>query len=107
MHGIVLVSEAVSAMQRFFPPRVLLLAGAFCCIGLTVFMIQVQRLSWANLLDWRVFVFGAVLPAFGVVVALFGSAELSAAVRYGLAAFTVLVLAGIAIKIVIALVKSV
>lgn len=107
MQSIVLVSEAVTALQRFFPSRVLLMAGAICCIGLTVFMIQVQRLSWANLLDWRVLVFGAVLPALGVVLALFGSAQLSRAVRYGLAGFTVLVLAGISITIVISLVKSV
>jgi hypothetical protein len=107
MQAVVLASEAVTAFRRFFPSRMVLLAGAFCCLGLAVFMIQSQRLRWANLLDWRAMVFGAVLPALGVVVVLFGSAQLSTLVRYVLAACTVLLLVVVSVQIVISLVRSV
>lgn len=107
MQTALLASEAFTALQRYFPSRAALLIGAFCCLGVSVFMIQVQRLSWANLLNWRILLVGAVLPAIGIVIALIISREFAMVFRYALGGGAALVFAIVSVQIVVTLVKSV
>jgi hypothetical protein len=100
---IVLASEAVSILREQFAPQSMLFGGAFCFVGLFVLMVQLQR---QRVIDWRRLV-AIVLSTLALVVLLFASSEFALAVGVVLAGGATVALGGVAVKIVVHLVKIV
>ena len=103
MLGVVLASEAVSILREQFAPQSMLFGGAFCFVGLFVLMVQLQR---QRTIDWTRLV-TIVLSTLAVVVLLFTSPEFALAVGVVLAGGVTVALGGVAVKIVVHLVKVV
>lgn len=81
----------------------MLLSGAFCFVGLFVLMVQLQR---QRTIDWMRLV-AIVLSTLVVVIFLFVSSEFALVVAIILAGGGTVALGGVAVKIVVHLVRVV
>lgn len=102
MFGTVLASEAVSILREQLAPRSMLLGGAFCFIGLFVLMIQLQR---QRTIDPKRLV-AIVLSTLAVVVLLFAFDGVALAVGVVLVGGVTVALGGVAVKLVVHLVRA-